>query len=95
MFIGRYDFDGHVPDLLAAYDRLMLEVPAEGIHFHACVSHAGGITIYDCCPTREVFESFSTSWWFEEAARAAGLPPARVTAIGDVHAARVGETFFH
>jgi hypothetical protein len=92
MFLGRYDFDGDPRELTLAYDRLMGDVPGDAVPFHACVTHTDGLTIYDCCPSREVFEEFSTSAEFLESVRVAGLPAPRVAEVGEVHAARTGNT---
>lgn len=87
MFLGRYDFDGDPAALLAAYDRLMLSLPRETVTFQICVSRDGGITVYDTCPSAEVFAAFSSSPQVLGAMSASGLPPPRVTPLGEVHAA--------
>jgi hypothetical protein len=87
MFLGRYRFAGDPDELLPAYDRLMTSIPPAGIYFHACISDAAGITIYDACPTPEVFAAFSTSDDFAGACAAAGLPSPDVEPLGDMHAA--------
>jgi hypothetical protein len=88
MFLGTYEFVGEPDELLAAYDRMMEGMPTEGLPFHACVQVEGGIAIYDCCPTAEVFHAFSQSPELGGAMRAAGLPAPTVTPIGAVHVAR-------
>jgi hypothetical protein len=74
MYLGIYDFAGDPDRLLQAYDRLMAEIPESSVHLHACAVRAGGITIYDACPTKEAFERFSTSAAFRNGAAAAALP---------------------
>ena len=92
MFLGRYDFDGDPSELVPAYDRMMDHVPGDEVPFHVCVTRTDGLTIYDCCPSQEVFEEFSTSAEFLDSVRAAGLPTPRVTRVGEVHVARTGNT---
>lgn len=88
MHLGIYDFDGDPGGLLAAYDRLMAGMPEGQIDFHGCAVRENGITIYDACPTKEVFERFSASAGFLAAVEAAGLPrPTRITGL-PLHAAR-------
>jgi hypothetical protein len=91
MFLGRYDFAGDPADLRAAYDVFMGGVPADSVPFHCCVETPGGLSVLDCCPSREVFEAFSTSEDVLGAMRAAGLPTPVVTQVGEVHVARAGD----
>jgi hypothetical protein len=87
MYLGIYRFRGNPDELLPAYDRLMAEVGGDAIHLHACAVEEDGITIYDACPTREAFESFSASAEFRAAAGIAGLPEPSVEGV-PLHAAR-------
>lgn len=91
MFLGAYDFDGVVDDLLPAYERLRSGYPEDALLLHVCVERPGGITVYDACPSREVFESFSTSAEFQAAVQAAGLPLPRVSPVGEVRSTVVRE----
>ena len=91
MFLGRYDYDGDPSELAAAYDRMMADIPGEAVPFHACVTHAEGLSVFDCCPSREVFEQFSTSPEFLGMMQTANLPAPRITLIGDVHVAGTGD----
>ena len=88
MFLGRYDFLGDPDTLLSHYDRFMQQVPDDNISFHVCVRHADGISIIDTCPSREVFDSFSTSPELFGLMERAGLPRPTTAPIGDVHVAR-------
>ena len=92
VFLGRYDFDGDATELASAYDRMMDDVPGGEVPFHLCVTRTDGLTVFDCCPSQEVFEEFSTSAEFLEMVRAAGRPAPRVARVGEVHAARTGDT---
>lgn len=87
MFLGVYRFDGDVEQLQRGYKRLLEQVPTEALHLHVCVRDDGGLSVYDACPTREGFETFSGSAEFRSAVAAAGLPAPRVSPLGDVHAA--------
>jgi hypothetical protein len=91
MFLGRYDFTGDPVALRAAYDTFVGQVPASSLPFHCCIETEEGITILDACPSREDFESFSTSDQTLTGMREAGLPAPTVTQLGEVHAARTGE----
>ena len=92
MFLGAYHFDGEPGVLLAAYDKLMQGFPPDSILLHVCVERADGITIYDACPSSDVFAGFSTSPDFRAALTAAGLPTPRVEPLGDVRSARLRST---
>jgi hypothetical protein len=94
MFLGRYDFDGDPESLLPAYDRLMQQIPDENISFHICVTHEGGISIVDTCPSREVFDGFSTSPELFSLMEDAGLPRPIAVPIGDVYVARAESDTF-
>lgn len=87
MYLGIYHFRGNPDELVQAYDRLMAEVGHGAIHLHACAVEEDGITIYDACPTREAFESFSTSAEFRAATGIAGLPEPTIEGY-PLHAAR-------
>ena len=63
-------------------------MPESQVVFHACAIRENGITIYDACPTKEVFEQFSTSAEFRGATEAVGLPfPSRIEGL-PLHAVR-------
>jgi hypothetical protein len=82
MYLGIYEVDGDPDELLAAYDRLIAGMPDQDVQFHACAVRENGITIYDACPTKEVFEQFSTSAEFRGATEASGLPwPSRIEGV--------------
>ena len=87
MFLGVYEFGGDPAELLETYERLMALMPAGNITWHLCAVQRNGIAIYDTCPSREVFEAFSTGEGFRNALQAAGLPSPVVHGY-PVHAAR-------
>lgn len=85
MFLGAYHFDGQPAELVAAYDRLLASFPPDALILHVCTITAMGITVFDACPTRPVFEVFSSSPDTLAAFAAAGLPVPRVEPLGEVH----------
>lgn len=85
MFLSAYHFEGDPAVLTPAYEVLRGGFPPEALQLHVCVVAGGGITVYDACPSREVFEEFSRSAEFAAAVRTAGLPPARIEPLGEVH----------
>jgi len=90
MYLGLYRFDGNREKFLVAYDKLLQNMPLDNLHLHVCVSDEKGISIYDACPTREIFEAFSNSPDMQEALKSAGLPKPEINQIGEVHAAFLG-----
>ncbi|MEJ2564961.1 MAG: hypothetical protein P8164_12355 [Gammaproteobacteria bacterium] len=89
MFLGIYRFEGEANELREAYDRLLDNIPHSNLSLHACVADAGGLTIFDACPSEEAFKSFASSPEFNAALQASGLPTPQVTPMGEVHAAFV------
>jgi hypothetical protein len=87
MFLSAYHFDGDPAELLAGQQRLMRSFPPDALELNVCVERADGITIYDACPSRAVFDEFHTSDAFRVAVSAAGLPSPRIEPLGDVHGA--------
>ena len=87
MFLGLYRFSGKADAMLAGYERMMKQVPPGAIHLHVCVQDAEGLSVYDSCPSREVFEEFANSGQFHDMVATAGLPNPTVTLLGDVHSA--------
>lgn len=92
VFLGAYHFDGEPDVLRSGYDRLVAQFPPGAVVLNVCVVHEAGISVYDACPSRDVFDDFSSSPELLDAMSAAGLPAPRVTPLGDVHAARLGDT---
>lgn len=89
MFLGAYHFEGDPAELLGGYDRLLAQLPPGVIELNVCVARDAGITVFDACPSRDVFTGFSQSPEFLVAVSEAGLPVPRVEPLGDVHAATV------
>ncbi len=93
MFLGAYHFDGDPTDLLPGYRRLMAGFPPGSSDLHVCVERVDGITVFDACPSSEVFADFSTALGFRMAIEDAGLPAPRVESIGEVRTARLRSGF--
>ena len=91
MYLGSYDFDGDPAELVPAYDRLMAGFPPDMMMLHVCVVRDDGITVFDACPSPEVFREFSTGPEFAGAIAQAGLPTPRITERGQVHNAKLRE----
>ena len=78
MFLGAFHFDGRLDEVLPAYERMLAGYPPESLELHICVEREGGITVYDACPSRAVFDQFTASDQFRTAITAAGLPWPRI-----------------
>lgn len=91
MFLSAYHFDGDPVALAAAHDRLYQRLPPESLALHVCVLVEGGITVFDACPSREIFATFSQSAEFRQALADAGLPQPQLKPLGEVHDVRVGD----
>jgi hypothetical protein len=85
MHLAAYHFDGDIDALQAGYDRVMTRFSGE-VMLNLSVARAGGITVYDVCPTVADFEAFSTSDEFSSALAEAGLPKPRIESLGDIRA---------
>ncbi|MGW8246846.1 MAG: hypothetical protein ACWGOV_01940 [Acidiferrobacterales bacterium] len=90
MFLGIYRFEGDSDKLLSAYEKLLQMMPPENMHLQVCVSDGKGISIFDACPTREIFEAFSNSPDLQAALQGAGLPQPEIAQVGEVHSAFLG-----
>jgi len=91
MFLGSYYFPGDPAALIQAYERFMAGYPEDSLLLHVCVVGKDGITVYDTCPDRQVFDAFSTSAEFTSAVAAVGLPQPVITPCGDVYSAKAGD----
>jgi hypothetical protein len=72
MYASIWRFAGDPDDLLARYDALVAELPA--LRLHICLRASDGFVLVDTCPSREVFEAFSTGEAFRDLRRRHGLP---------------------
>ena len=96
MFLSAYHFEGDAAALVEAYDGMRAAFPSDAFAFQACVVTEGGITVFDGCPSRADFATFSTGPEFRALVAASGLPMPRIDPLGEVHvavanAAAVGE----
>ena len=89
MFLAIYRFEGNTEQLKKGYDQMVKKMPSGNMQLHVCVADTGGLWIYDTCPNREAFESFSNGSDFHDLLKACDLPAPRVTPVGNVHAAFV------
>ena len=87
MVLSAYYFDGDPAALVPACDGLATTFPPAALELQTCIVTARGITVYDACPTRAVFEEFHRGVVFRSAVAAAGLPLPRVEPLGEVHRA--------
>ena len=61
----------------------------ETLDVHLCVIRDDGLTVFDACPSREVYESFTASDMFREAIAVAGLPVPRIEGLGGIQVAHL------
>jgi len=92
MYLGAAYFDGDPGELLPAYQRMLDSFGLEALDVHLCIATDAGLTVFDACPTREIYEEFTRSETFLGAIAAAGLPAPRVSGLGDVRVAHVRRT---
>ena len=93
MFLGAYHFVGDEAELLEGYRRLLGGYPPGSLDLQVCIRTADGLTVFDACPSEEVFRSFSASAELAAAIVAAGLPSPTAEPLGDVQAAEVTRQF--
>lgn len=91
MFLGAYHFDGDPAALASGHQRLLDRLPPASLDLHLCVLRDDGITVFDACPSPEVFAAFSRSAEFSAEVTAAGLPAPRIEPVGEVQVAYLRE----
>jgi hypothetical protein len=87
MHVSIWKFTGDPDELTRGYDALAAEMPTDQFIANLCLRAPDGIIIVDTCPTREVFEAFSTSDEFRVARQRHGLPDPSELHDYPVHAA--------
>ena len=92
MYLGAAYFDGDPAELLPAYQRMLDTFGLEALDVHLCVTTDAGLTVFDACPSKEIYEEFTKSETFLGAIAEAGLPVPRVSGLGDVQVAHVRQT---
>jgi len=90
MYLGLYRFNGNKDEFLVAYERLLQMMPPENLHLQVCISDENGLSIYDACPSKEIFEKFSSSAELQSALMSVGLPQPEISQLGEVHATYLG-----
>jgi hypothetical protein len=60
-------------ELASRYEAMTASIPAESMRFSACARHTGGIAVFDTCPSKAVFDEFSTSAGFRSLVEAHDL----------------------
>jgi hypothetical protein len=89
LYLGAVHFDGEPGELLPAYHRLLEQFGIDSLDVHLCVIRDGGLTVFDACPTKVIYEEFTASDTFRGAIASAGLPAPRIEGLGDVQVAHV------
>jgi hypothetical protein len=89
MYLGAVHFDGDPGELLPAYQRMLEKFGLEALDVHLCISTDDGLTVFDACPTKEIYEEFTRSETFLGAIAEAGLPAPRVSGLGAIQVAHV------
>jgi hypothetical protein len=89
MYLGAAQFDGDPGELLPCYQRLLEQFPIDSLDVHLCITRDDGLTVFDACPTEEIYEQFTGSDTFLGAIAEAGLPAPRIEGLGHVQVAHV------
>jgi hypothetical protein len=89
MYLGAVHFDGDPGELLPAYRRMLEKFGLDALDVHLCITRDGGLTVFDACPTKEIYEEFTRSETFLGAIAEAGLPAPRVSGLGEIQVAHV------
>ncbi|WP_026555644.1 hypothetical protein [Arthrobacter sp. 35W] len=92
MYMGVYHFTGDTAQLLEGHQRMLELLPPGVLKIHICLATESGISVYDTCPDREVFDRFSQGSGFAELVAAAGLPAPTVVPLGTVDSYEVHTT---
>ncbi len=92
MYLTAYHFRGDPAELTRGHAQLLSALPAEDVQLHIVVATEHSITVLDACPSRAVFEEFSTSRTFLTAIADAGLPSPTIEPLGEVAQAIVRPT---
>ena len=92
MYLGAAYFDGDPGELLPAYQRMLEKFGLDALDVHLCITTDAGLTVFDACPTREIYEEFTSGETFLGAIAEAGLPAPRVSGLGDIQVAHVRQT---
>jgi hypothetical protein len=89
LYLGAAHFDGDPAELLPAYHRMLERFGLDALDVHLCITTDDGLTVFDACPSKEIYEEFTKSDTFLGAIAEAGLPAPRVSGLGDIQVAHV------
>jgi hypothetical protein len=89
MHASIWRFAGDPDGLVRRYDAMIAELPRANMRLHLCLRATDGIVLVDTCPSREVFEAFSTGDEFRGLRERHGLPDPEQLEDFPVHAAFV------
>jgi hypothetical protein len=89
MHASIWRFAGDPDELLARYDAMIAEIPRANLRLQLCLRAADGIVLVDTCPSRAIFEAFSTGDAFRDLRERHGLPIPEQLEDFPVHAAFV------
>jgi hypothetical protein len=89
MHASIWRFAGDPDWLVRRYDAMIAELPRANMRLHLCLRATDGIVLVDTCPSREVFEAFSTGDEFRGLRERHGLPDPEQLEDFPVHAAFV------
>ena len=86
MHCSIWTYEGDPDDLVARYEALLADIPAENMRFSACARTPTGIVIFDTCPSKEVYDAFVASDDVQALTNA--TPPRRASSTGMFFRAR-------
>jgi hypothetical protein len=89
MHASIWRFAGDPDWLVRRYDAMIAELLRANMRLHLCLRATDGIVLVDTCPSREVFEAFSTGDEFRSLRERHGLPDPEQLEDFPVHAAFV------
>ena len=89
LYLGAMHFDGDPGELLPAYHLLLEGFGIDNLDVHLCIVQDAGLTVFDACPGKAVYDGFTRSEEFRAAVAAAGLPVPRIEGLGDVQVAHL------
>jgi hypothetical protein len=89
LYLGAMHFDGDPGELLPGYHRMLERIQIENLDVHLCIVRDDGLTVFDACPGKAVYEQFTKSDAFRDGVAAAGLPEPRIEGLGDVRVAHL------
>jgi hypothetical protein len=89
LYLGAVHFDGDPGELLPAYHQVLDRFGIDTLDVHLCIVRDDGLTVFDACPTKAVYDEFTSSDAFLAALAAAGLPAPRIEGLGDIQIAHL------